>query len=444
MNHNKIIHTLCAAGFPSYLVGGAVRDLFDGSEPSDYDIVTQATPDQITEIFKGQCKVSTVGKSFGVTLVGGYEVATFRVDRYPEKNGAKNCVPVFATSIHDDLARRDFTVNAIALCPISGDYIDNFDGLVDLKNRVVRFVGDADERIQEDPNRIIRACRFVAKLHGTFDMDTLFALRKNAHLVGTHIEPERIAGEVKKAMTLPVPSLFFSALHVIGALDLVFPGLSACVDHDHGKFHKETVWDHLMIAGDSVNPRFPLVRLATFFHDVGKPKAFANQGDGSFIDHENIGTHIVDGWLNRLRFSTAERHFVTGLVASHMWGGGSEKLSPKAVRRLRKRLADLNVDIKDWLRVRIADRNANFNKQKFSLHQIRQRRVIFIELEQNLPLTVNSLALKGGELIEVFGLTPGKIVGQLQKHLLEYVLEEGSEVNTVEALKAEAQRFLNR
>jgi tRNA nucleotidyltransferase/poly(A) polymerase len=436
--HNQIIHRLCQAGFEAFLVGGAVRDLLDNRTPNDFDVVTKATPDQIIRVFRGE-QIKTVGKSFGVTIVNGIEIATFRTDHFPEANGASNCVPQFAETIHDDLSRRDFTINALALCPISGDVIDNFDGRSDLKNRVIRFVGDPTERILEDPNRIIRACRFVAKLEGSFDFNTLHDLRLLSHLVG-RIKVERIAGELMKAMELDHPSLFFAALHTIGALDIVFPGMSASVFHDHGNHHVETIWDHMMLAGDSVSPRFPLVRLAAFLHDVGKPSSFDVES-GSFLQHEHIGANLVDGWLRRLKFATADRELVKNLVRLHM-SGASPGATPRAIRRFRKTLQDHNVTPQDWLRVRIADRKSNLNKTPFSFGDIRFRRGLFVDREEVLPFSVNSLALKGGDIIRIFELTPGPLVGVLQKHLLNFVIENGPEFNVPELLEEELRKVL--
>lgn len=438
--HNKIIQKLCQAGFETYLVGGAVRDLFDGKTPQDFDVVTKATPFEIEAVFQGE-RVDTVGKSFGVTIVNSIEVATFRTDHYPEANGAANCVAKFAETLEDDLSRRDFTINALALCPVTGNVVDNFNGRTDLANRTIRFVGDADQRIKEDPNRIVRACRFVAKLEGRFAIDTLFALRRNAHLVNTHVEPDRIMKEVMKAMELEQPSLFFAALHVIGALKYVFPELDKCVGHNHGKHHRETVWEHVMLAGDSVSPRFPLVRLAAFLHDVGKPSSWAFHHDGSFVGHEMVGAAIVDADLRMLRFSTADREKVVNLVKVHMLGA-TPGMTPKAVRRFRKTLNDLNLTPQEFLRLRIADRKSNLNKNRFTFGDIRYRRLVFVDVEQPLPFNVNSLALKGGQLIDLLGLTPGPVVGLLQKHLLDFVIENGPEFNSAELLETEARSFL--
>lgn len=444
MNHNSIISQLCSAGFPTFLVGGAVRDLFSGFEPNDFDIVTQATPDQIEQVFQG-CKVDTVGKSFGVTIVEGFEVATFRVDQFPNGNGSKNCIPTFAGSIHEDLARRDLTINALALCSITGELIDNHGGIADLRNSIVRFVGDPNERIAEDPNRIIRACRFIAKIQGSFEASTLEALRNNAHLVRTHVDPERISKEILKAVELEQPSLFFSALQLIGALEHIFPSLVECVGHEHGQWHKETVWEHLLLAGDSVDGRFPLVRLAAFLHDVGKPAAFRQNNDGTFVGHEVIGAEVIDGDLRRLRFSNSDREAVVGLIRAHMWGSDLQDISPKAIRRLRFRLEGLNVSSSDWFRIRIADRSANLNKSPFTLAELRERvaALKFKGVEAAPVFNAQALALKGGDIIRLFNLSPSPLVGKIQKHLVEFVVENGFELNTFDALREEARDFLS-
>lgn len=428
MNVYDIIQTLCEAGYPTYIVGGAVRDSLIGTTPKDIDIATKATPEEIQGIFN--LSQASVGKSFGVSLVGEVEVATFRKDRY-EQFGAKNCQVSYADTIEDDISRRDLTINSLSLCPISGLIIDPFNGQGDLVKRIIRFTGDATERILEDPNRIIRACRFLAKIEGRFSKDTLKALRKNIHLL-SEVAPERIGKEVLKAMELDHPSLFFGALEVIGGLDSVFPGFSECVNHPHGNHHKETIWEHLMLVGDSISPRFPLVKLAGFLHDCGKPYSFNNL-EGTFIGHENAGSFLARRWLRRLKFSNEDISRVSNLIQVHMIGANAES-SPKAIRKFRKTLADLGVTSQDWLRVRIADRKGNIGKLPFTFSQIRERREVFLEGPVELPFTVNSLALGGGELISILGLTPGPIVGKLQKALLEWVIEEGEEFNNPDSL----------
>ncbi len=445
MNNNylNIVSELCNNNYDTYIVGGAVRDIFDNKQPHDIDIVTQATPEQIQQVFIHGHVVKTVGKSFGVTLVDGYEVATFRTDRHNTLLDARNVVVSFAKDIHEDLSRRDLTINALALCELTGELVDNHNGIDDLGKRLIRFVGDPEQRILEDPDRIIRAARFLAKLEGRFEQSTSIALKKHAALVGSHVAPERIRAEVLKAMELPVPSLFFSALHTIGALQYVLPHMEAAVDHVHGQYHAENVWEHLMLAGDHVSPKYPLVRLAAFLHDVGKPAAFKN--DGTFHCHEIDSSKLVIEMLEKLRFSKDEVAVVSGLARSHMWCGHSG-LTKKAVRKMRFRLSELSVDPSDWLRVRIADRAASVSKPNFTFSDIRERaEAIGIgnnDENAELPLTTHDLALSGSAIIQLFSVK-GAAISALQKQLLSFVIVNGVSVNTKEALTTEARLLLS-
>lgn len=437
IDHNQIIQTLCDHGYPSYLVGGAIRDIFTDSDPKDFDIATKATPDQISEVFG--VSNDTKGKNFGVVILNGFEIATFREDKYPDGFGAKNCEVQYSESILDDLSRRDLTINSLALCPISGDLIDPFDGIKDLKKSIIRFTGNPDQRIQEDPCRILRACRFLCKLEGIFDKETFQALKRNVHRISC-IDVERIHDEILKVLKLKNPSIFFNALYLIGALDLVFPSFSKCVNHDHGSHHWENIWEHCMLVGDSISPKFPLVRLAGFLHDCGKPQSY-NSEDGSFHGHDLMSAELVDSWLKSLKFSAAERTTVVNLVRVHMLGATSG-MSPKSIRKFRKTLYDLGVPPENWMRLRIADRKGNLHKNPFTLGDIKRRFSVFT-FEEELPFTVNSLALKGGDLIQKFNLEKGPVVGQLQKHLLEFVIENGSEFNTNECLTEQARKFID-
>jgi len=443
LTHFDVVARLCAATFPTYIVGGAVRDLFDGIDAQDVDIVTQATPQQIEELFP-DCEVKTVGRSFGVVLVDGFEVATFRHDRY-EVLGAKNCIVTYANTIHEDLSRRDLTVNALALCELTGELVDDFQGMEDLKNRTIRFVGDPYQRIQEDPNRILRAARFLAKLEGVFDPATLIALRRSAHLVATAVAKERIYGEIMKAMKLHHPSLFWGALHLIGALPYILPELGDAVDHCHGKWHQEDIWTHMMIAGDWVSPKYPLVRLAAFLHDIGKPASFQQNSEGTFHDHDIIGADILYDRLSDLKFPHEQRDTIVNLVRTHMLGHFNDGTTPKSLRRLRKNLLDHGVNGKDWLRVRIADHAASIRKEPFTLREIRNRLgYLGFAPSDTEPsaISVKDLAIGGGELMEALGLSPGPIVGQLQKALLEYVIDHGNPVNHRDELLKVARGLL--
>lgn len=438
--HLDIIRRLCDHNHDTYLVGGGIRDMLSGYEPKDFDVVTEASPERIMDLF-ADCDVKTVGKSFGVVLVNGYEVATFRHDRY-NGIGDKNCTVYFAHSIREDLSRRDFTVNAMAYCELTGEIVDLHGGRGDLRSRIIRFVGDPLQRIKEDPNRIIRACRFLAKLEGEFDLATRAALSANAAYVADHVAPERIRLEILKAMGLARPSLFFSALHSIGALQYIFPSMDSCVEHTHGQHHIEDIFVHLMLAGDALVTEDPLLRLAMYLHDVGKPVAFSQRTDGSFVHHETIGEEIVAGELRALKFSNTEISRVKNLVHIHMRDGFTT--SDKAMRKFLKKLSDRHITFDDFLKIRIADRAANRKKQPYNDSEIKAL-VEHAHRVQNeeLPLTPQSLAISGGDLMEIFNLSPGPIIGELQRYLLNQVLENGQEVNSRDSLLRLAWQYLN-
>lgn len=427
----SIMKTLILNGFQCFLVGGAVRDIILGLAPSDFDFATNAKPEEIKEMFYASNKVDFVGASFGVTLVDGIEVATFRGDRY-NGGGDKDVVITYVDTIEEDLARRDFTINSMAL-DINGNLIDPFCGLADLyriDGPIIRFTGNAYHRIAEDPNRIIRAFRFAARFNGIVDDNTMDAIR-DSYSKFSMIAPERIRLEILKTMeTVKNASKFWELMFMSGMLELVIPELEDGVDHPHGNYHAESIWEHNMIAGDTVSCEFPLVKLAAYLHDCGKPRAY-NKEDGSFHDHQHIGADIVRHHLTRLKFSNDEIKFIVNLVLIHM--DGSRGITAKSRRKLKNKLGKYGLDWHDYIRLRISDRTANLSRDNFTISEIKDYVNMFI-LDETVPMSTNDLALSGGKIIESFALTPGPIVSTIQKELLNYIIEEGDEVNNVESL----------
>jgi len=429
MSYN-IIRKLCKCGYDAYIVGGAVRDIFLGIKFKDVDIVTSATPDEIIEIFSDR-KVKTVGKSFNVVLVDGIEVATYRHDKY---NGlsSKNVEISFAETLEEDLSRRDLTVNSLAFCQYTGDIVDPFNGREDLKNKIIRFTGDAKQRIYEDPDRIIRACRFLAKLNGTFENETFEALKEYSHLIKDHVSPERIRMEILKAMSIPKASLFFNALHDIGALQYIFPKLNLSFGLEHGKYHNEDVGTHNLLCGDNISNRCVYLKLSGYLHDVGKVESYENiEGDVSFKGHEKAGYEIVKNELQNLKFSINEVNFISNLVKLHM----RNYTTPKSIRRFLRVCDENKVTYRDVLRLRIADRKANLKRTKFNISDIKDiiNRIEF-EQQKEPPNKFGDLKINGNEIMEITGLKPGKEVGKILKYLLDLVTDN-PELNIKEDLK---------
>jgi tRNA nucleotidyltransferase (CCA-adding enzyme) len=437
MSYN-IIKKLCKCGHDAYIVGGAVRDIFLGIKFKDVDIVTSATPDEIIELFSNR-KVKTVGKSFNVVLVDGIEVATYRHDKY---NGlsSKNVEISFAETLEEDLSRRDLTVNSLAFCQYTGDIVDPFNGREDLKNKIIRFTGDPKQRIYEDPDRIIRACRFLAKLNGTFENKTYEALKEYSHLIKDHVSPERIRMEILKAMSIPKASLFFHALHDIGALQYIFPSLNSSFGLDHGKYHSEDIGTHLLLCGDNISNRCVYLKLSGYLHDIGKVQCFEKdeEGDISFKGHDKIGANVVKTELQNLKFSIKEVNFISNLVKLHM----RNYTTPKSIRKFLRVCDENKVTYRDVLRLRIADRKANLKRTKFNIDDIKDmlNRIEF-EQQKEPPNKFGDLKINGNEVMEITGLKPGKEVGKILKYLLDQVTDD-PDLNNYETLKQKILDFM--
>lgn len=428
-----IIKKLCEYGFPTYLVGGAVRDLFLGYEPKDEDIVTQALPEIVIKIFNDH-EIKTVGQSFLVVLVDDIEVATFRTERCRGLSD-KNLEVYVADTIEEDLSRRDLTINACALCIYTGEIIDPFNGLKDLNNKMIRFVGDPEKRIFEDPNRIIRACRFLALLDGKFETKTEEALKYYSHMLAAYVHPERIRLEVLKAMKIQKASLFFKALHDIDALQYIFPSLEDEFAYDfHGPHHLETIIDHSFMTGDFLSTKNPLLKLSGYLHDVGKPISCqwnSKTNDVKFGGHDKSGASCLRFELSSLRFSNEEIDYICGLVRLHMRNFDS----PKATRRTLKNLHDYGINWKDLYKLKLCDSKANSKSGDHRKERVKEDVLrITGEINRKAPSKFSDLEINGFDIMNITGLGPCKEIGIIKEYLLDRVLDE-PELNTSENLK---------
>lgn len=420
---NNILKKLYNNGFEAYIAGGAARDILLGKKPSDFDIVTNASYGKLKNIF-AKNKISVVGLSFKVCIIDGIEVATYR------KTESRGTISEATYTIYDDLKRRDLTINAMAINPISGKFIDICGGKNDLRDRIIRFNGSAKERIIEDPCRILRACRFLSKIEGRFSDDTLYNLKKHNDLAHK-IAPERIRLELLKAMVESKPSIFFDALNEIDLLNFISPGFKLCYQLDGGSYHNETVDTHIKIAGDSVTKKKPLLRLATFYHDHGKPysSSFKEDGSISFLKHELIGADVVEKELRKLKFSIKEVSYIRDLVKYHL-RSIDEKTKSKTVRKFLRELKDHNICWKDWLIIKIADRKGNLKKANFTKDEIK---TIVLKIYNEIcskskprAFHVKDLNIKGRDVIDLLKIKQGPTIGIIMEKTLEYVLDDPS------------------
>ncbi len=444
----EILGVLEANGHEAFVVGGAVRDILLGIEPKDYDITTSAEPKTIVDLFKkdSDMKVSDVdAKSYHIVVVNEIEVATYRKDIY--ENGETVGTEIVG-SLTEDLGRRDLTINAMAM-DVRGKLFDPAMGEGDLEIRRIRFVGFAPDRIMEDPNRIFRAARFFATIDGKFSDHTIHSLKMLAHLAAS-VAPERIREEILKSMKTYRPSLFFDALHEIGILKHVFPELHQSMDQDGGPYHMETVYQHSMIVGNEIKTDNPMLRLVAFLHDIGKIEPNFVEGVVHFYYHQDIGADMIERNLKALRFTNKEIKFAKNLVAVHMRGG--IKAGPKGIRKILKKFAELDVDYKDWIELKIADRRGNLKRKPFDQGQIDHLRRkfeheinpvssspsgLYVDVENATikpAFLVGDLAISGTVIQELLGINPSEVIGVILSWLLDRVIAK-PELNTRKQLE---------
>ena len=430
MNHeevsDQIIERICDCGWKAYLTGGAVRDSFINIEPLDYDIVTDAPPEELMRIFPDRKVKMGIGTNFLVTLIDGIDVATYRSDRNTGP-GRFNCEATACETLEEDLARRDFTVNAFAVCPYTGDVVDPYNGRKDLNEKIIRFVGDPNERIYEDELRMIRAARFVCLLEGELHPRTFNAIKEKRDLV-KNISPERIATELVKVMKYKKPSIFFNVLHETGILEIIFPEVERLYGHPGGMHHNETLDTHSLIVGDSLSPKDPILRLIGYFHDIGKPLAWDFNNDGTFVNHENLGAHMIEKLFKRFKFPNDETERAKSLVALHMRSLPDLKTG-KAIRRALNKFAEFHISWKEWMLLKIADQKGNLGKPNYTRDQIKKVVLKIHKAKSEVKkadYTKSILDLNGHDIMKAFDIPQGVHIGHILNNLFQVVLDDPS------------------
>ena len=435
MISDQIIQEICEVGLKAYLCGGAIRDHFLDVDPQDYDIVTEATPEDLKKIFSKRKIKTGIGTNFLVTIVDGIDVATYRSDKNI-KSGRNNCITTACKTLEEDLSRRDFTCNALALCPYTGEIVDPFNGLKDLEKKVIRFVGNPDQRIYEDYLRMIRAARFTCLIEGRLDKEAFDAISKNKELINK-ISKERIRIEILKTMKYRKPSIFFNILHQTGILNLILPELSTMHGASGGIYHAETLYEHAMITGDSLSPKDPILRLVGYLHDIGKPTAWIFNNEQAFIDHENIGANMIEEIFEKYKFTTKETQRAKGLVRFHM-RSINENTKEKGIRRLLNKLSEYDTSWKDWLQLKIADKNANLANENFSKESIKDLSLKIHKAIKNIGkpnFKVIDLDINGHDIMEEFNLSPGPKIGIILNNLFNLTIDNPSINNKSTLLK---------
>jgi tRNA nucleotidyltransferase (CCA-adding enzyme) len=434
------------AGYEAYLVGGCVRDLIIGLEPKDWDVTTNATPEQIQAVFPesfyendyGTVGVKTGSEDKRLAII---EVTPYRTEsEYSDKRRPDKVE--FGTSLLEDLARRDFTINAIALDDSKGHIVDPYNGEKDIKDKIVRAVGNASERFNEDALRMLRAVRFVAELGFGIDGDTATAIgENNKHL--SHVSRERVRDELVRILNSSQPMSAFVLAQQLGILEFISPDLARSIGVEQNQAHSYDVFEHLMrTLQHAADKNFNLeVRLACLFHDVSKTESRRRsdeKNDWSFHGHEVVGSRVTKKVLEDLRFSKEIVDKVFKLVRWHMFFSDPEQITLSAVRRMITNVGEEN--IQDLLNLRMCDRIGT-GRPKEQPFRFRKYKAMVDQALRD-PISVGMLKTDGSRIMEMFHVNPGPKIGWTLNALLEEILDD-PERNTEEYLDKRTKELLD-
>lgn len=435
----KIIEKLESVGYETYIVGGSIRNILLGKEPSDYDIATAALPHTVEEIFFN-CKTINIGKKFGTIIIcckeGNVEVTTFRKEggyidgRNPEWVS-------YSKNIIDDLSRRDFTINSMAYNKKTS-IIDPYNGREDLKRKLIKTVGDPDKRFSEDYLRILRAIRFSSQLNFSIENKTFYAGKKHASKI-SNISMERTREELFKILISKTPSKGIRLLEKIGILQVILPELVSTIGFDQKNPHHELdLYNHILCVLDKT-PSIIQIRLAALFHDLGKIYTLTvdEKGIGHFYGHDEASVEISEEILKRLKCSNELIEKVNILIGEHMNHHGEFK--EKALKRLIRRVGE--DEVFNLMALQKADIKCS-NKEATVYHIIEREKNIKDVLEHKQAYEINQIDINGSDLITL-GFDQGKKIGEILEYLLEKVMEE-PELNKKENLKDMALEKFSR
>ncbi len=424
----NIISKLQEAGFEAYIVGGCVRDFLLGIEPKDWDVTTNAKPTEIQKIFpdsfyENNFLTVTVRTGSKNPALQDVEVTTFRSEaKYSDKRHPDQVK--FAKTLQEDLSRRDFTINAIAI-DIKGtkkEIIDPFEGQDDLKNNIIKTVGNPDERFGEDALRMLRAARFATTLNFGIEEKTAEAIKKNSIWLEA-VSKERVRDELVKIIMSPRAADGIELLRQLHLLKYIIPELEENVGVAQNKHHIYDCYQHALKALEyTTKKHFAMqVRLAALLHDIGKPRVKVGQGqEATFYSHELVGAKMAFQILNRLKFSNKDIEKIVKLVKWHMFYYNVGQVSESSVRRLVRNVGPESME--ELLQVREADRIGS-GVPKAEPYKLRHLKYLVDKVSKD-PISVGMLKVDGKDIMNVLGIAPGPRVGQILDILLGYVLDD--------------------
>jgi tRNA nucleotidyltransferase (CCA-adding enzyme) len=441
---SAILKKFAEAHHEIYIVGGVVRDCLLNRDTNDWDMTTDATPEEILEIIPG----GLYNNQFGTVFTDNpddpgrpHEITTFRKEedytdfRHPGKVS-------WGKSLEEDLARRESPISAMALKPINltekgestFELIDKYDGEGDLKKKIFRALGDPNERFNEDALRMMRAVRIATELNFKLDPETLEAIRKNAALINK-IAKERIKDELFKILASSGPDEGIKLFRESGLMEEILPELEKTFGVEQkspGRHHIYDVGNHLLMSLKNCQSPDPVVRLATLLHDIGKPPTYKKLASGviTFYNHEMVSTKITENISERLKLSNKEKEKLITLVRWHQFTV-DERQTDSAIRRFIRNVGQDNLD--DMITLRVADRlGGGARETSWRLEEFKKR---ILEVQKE-PFAVKDLKINGNDVMDKLNLKPGPKVGEILEQLFKMVEEKKLENNKEDLLKA--------
>lgn len=424
----KITRKFSDAEAEIYVVGGAVRDLLLGREVKDWDFTTNLTPDNIQKLFPKNSFYNNIYGTFSIVSKDKeiFEVTTYRTERGYSDTRHPDEVK-WGKSLEEDLERRDFTINALALDPVGMEIVDLYKGKNDLQSRLIRCVGNPDERFGEDALRMMRAIRIAAQIGFMIETNTFESIQKNAKLINK-IAFERIRDELFKISLTPVPGDGIKLLRNSGILKEIMPEIEVGIDVAQKGHHIDDVWNHSLKTLNNCESRNPVTRLACLLHDVAKPVVMKGNGEQrTFHNHEVVGSRVATKIGKRLKLSNKELEQLFRLVRWHMFTV-QETQTDKAVRRFIRNVTPEYID--EMISLRRADRLGSGAKETSWRWELFKKRIVEV---QKQPFSIKDLKVNGEDVMRVLNIKPSRKIGEVLDALFKEV-DEKPELNDREIL----------
>lgn len=442
----QVAETLESKGFEAYIVGGCTRDLLLGKNPKDWDLTTNAHPEQIQGLFPehyanndyGTIGVKTESEDPALHII---EVTPYRTESGYSDSRRPDSV-TFGVSLEEDLQRRDFTINALAYRISTGDLIDLFGGEEDLAAKRLKAVGDANERFAEDALRMMRAVRLAAELDFVIESETMAAISRHSQQL-SHISIERVTSEFLRIINSPTPMQGIVFMEKLGLLEQFLPEFRLGIGVEQGGAHAYDVYEHLLRTMQAAADKdySPAMRLAALFHDIAKPQTRRTGGKNkhyTFFGHEVVGARMTKTIFDRLKLPREITEEVTSLVRWHMFFSDPEEITLAAVRRTIVRIGEDHIE--DLLNLRVCDR-IGIGRPKEQPFRFRKYKAMVDEALRD-PISVKMLKITGDKIMDISGEKPGKKLGYVLHALLEEALDDASK-NTAEYMEKRALELLN-